>query len=135
MNEEWKKYADIIDLPRHISKNRTKMSVSDRAAQFSPFAALTGHDQAIKECARLTDDFLLLSDEEQKVVNRKLIEIKQNIASKPMVAVTYFLPDAKKSGGKYVTAHGQVAKIKEYERLLILQSGEEISIDDILIIE
>ena len=128
-------YDDIINLPHHVSDKRPQMSMQDRAAQFSPFAALTGYDSAIRETARLTDTKLELTEETMAVLNTRLQMVADSIAEQPELSFTYFKPDEKKSGGAYVTFSGAVKKVDDYERLAILQSGERIPIDNLLDIE
>lgn len=128
-------YDDIIDLPHHVSATRPRMSMIDRAAQFSPFAALTGYDAAIKETGRLTDERIELSEERRIVLDRKQQLLLDNLADRPEVSVTYFVPDERKSGGAYVTVTGQVKKVDEFERLLILTDGTKIPLDEILDME
>jgi hypothetical protein len=123
------KYADIIDLPRHISPGRPQMPIADRAAQFSPFAALTGHDAAVKETARLTQDWIELTEGSKEYVNRQLQEVKACIKMHPNIAVTYFCPDDRKSGGEYISMTGKVKKINEYERYILLEDETLIPID------
>ena len=130
-NESNHQYADIIDLPHHVSATRPRMSMIDRAAQFSPFAALTGYDAAIKETGRLTDERSELSEESRAALDRKQQILLDNLADRPEVSVTYFVPDERKSGGAYVTITGQVKKVDEYERLLILTDGTKIPLDEI----
>ena len=107
-------YNDIIDLPHHISTTRPRMSMLDRAAQFSPFAALTGYDAAIKETGRLTGQRIELTEECRAVLDRKQQVLLENLAEHPEVSVTYFVPDERKSGGAYVTVAGRVKKVDEY---------------------
>lgn len=127
-------YSDIINLPHHQSKTRPHMSNYNRAAQFAPFAALTGHSEAIDETARLTDSKIEL-DEYQKVeLNDKLLFLV-NSENKEDVFITYFVPDDKKSGGAYITKMGIVAKIREYEKDVVFEDGTEVPIDDIVAIE
>ena len=125
-------YDDIIDLPHHVSATRPRMSMIDRAAQFSPFAALTGYDAAIKETGRMTDERIELSEESRAVLDGKQQLLLDNLADHPEVSVTHFVPDERKSGGAYVTVTGQVKKVDEFERLLILTDGTKIPLDDIL---
>lgn len=129
------KYDDIIDLPHHISPTRPRMSVRDRAAQFAPFAALTGHDAVIAETARLTDACTELDESEKSILNEKLQMILEHIDDAPEVTITYFVPDARKSGGAYVSLTGQVKKIDEYEHQVIMTDGAAIAIDSIYAIE
>ena len=123
------KYGDIINLPHHQSTTRPKMSNYDRAAQFSPFAALTGHADAIKETARKTEEFNEPSDDMKAVINKKLLFLVEKLETRPEVTITYFQPDEKKSGGSYITVTGTVAKIKNYERVIQMSTGETIPID------
>lgn len=126
-------YEDILYMPHHVSTKHPPMSASDRAAQFSPFAALTGHDAAIQETGRLTDVQVEQSEEQRALLDRK----QQYLATleRPEVAVTYFLPDGRKDGGAYVTATGQLKRIDPVERVLILVGGQSIHLDDIIEIE
>lgn len=124
-------YDDIIDLPHHQSKTRPHMSIYDRSAQFSPFAALTGYEAAVKETARLTDKKVELSEEMKVELSEKLTLIQQHIKEKPEIVVSYFVADEKKSGGTYITVQGTVKKIDEYKRVIILENQINISIDDI----
>lgn len=129
------KYDDIINLPHHVSPTRPQMSIIDRAAQFSPFAALTGHSAAVKETARLTEGKVDLSDDTMAYLSEQLTMIQARLDEELTVSITYFVPDAKKSGGEYVTHTGAVKKIDEYERVVVMQDKKAIPIDDILEIE
>ena len=100
------KYDDIINLPHHVSQTRPQMSMIDRAAQFSPFAALTGYDAAIKETGRLTDTKLEIGDEERDVLDRKQQYLQKIVADRPEITITYFVPDEKKAGGSYTSLTG-----------------------------
>ena len=124
-------YNDIINLPHHKSKNRPHMSNLDRAAQFSPFAALKGYDDEIDEAARLTEMQLDPDDERIREINEKLLLIKESARQHPTVKVTYFKPDGKKEGGAYLTAEGSVKKLDEYNRQLHL-AGTTIDFDSII---
>ena len=128
-NKDIHQYNDIINLPHHQSATRPHMSNYDRAAQFSPFAALTGHDEAIKETARITDRKIELDEYTKEDLNSKLQIIGDNLGTE--VAITYFQPDEKKSGGAYLTITGCVKRIDEYEHLVIMTDGKKINIDDI----
>lgn len=129
------RYDDIIHLPHHISKTRPQMSMMDRAAQFSPFAALTGYDAAIKETGRLTDEKIELGEETKAVLDRKQSYLSDMISVQPEITVTYFLPDERKSGGTYLSVTGKLKRIDEYERMMILTDGKKIPLDDIMDIE
>ena len=128
-------YDDIINLPHHVSKTRPQMSMLDRAAQFSPFAALTGYDAAIKETGRLTDEKVNLSEEEKEALDRKQQILLEKLADHPALTVIFFVPDEKKSGGEYVTKRGKLKKIDEFERLMQLADGTKIPLDDVAEIE
>ena len=128
-------YDDIINLPHHTSATRPRMPRENRAAQFSPFAALTGYETAIKETARLTDERIELSESMIAELDAKLSLLADSITERPEIAVTYFLPDEKKSGGAYVTAAGTAKKIDDYERTIIFTDGKKIAITDVLEIE
>lgn len=124
-------YDDIINLPHPTSQNHPRMSLHDRAAQFSPFAALTGHEAAIKETARLTDDKHILSEDVIGKINGQLKIIAENIGAEQEITVTYFVPDSKKSGGAYVDCDGTVKKIDEYNRTLVMTDNTVIPIEQI----
>lgn len=125
------KYDDIINLPHHVSKKHPQMSLHDRAAQFSPFAALTGHKAAINETARLTDEKQILSEDVIAKLNEQLNLIKENIGTNQTVTITYFVPDDKKSGGAYISNTGVVKKIDEYNHTVILTDKTVIPIEQI----
>lgn len=125
------KYDDIINLPHHVSKKHPQMSLHDRAAQFSPFAALMGHKAAINETARLTDEKQILSEDVIAKLNEQLNLIKENIGTNPIVTITYFVPDDKKSGGAYISYTGVVKKIDEYNRTVVLTDKTVIPIEQI----
>ena len=125
------KYDDIINLPHHVSKKHPQISLHDRAAQFSPFAALTGHKAAINETARLTDEKQILSEDVIAKLNEQLNLIKENISSNPIVTITYFVPDDRKSGGAYISNTGVVKKINEYNHTVVLTDKTVIPIEQI----
>lgn len=116
-------YNDIIDLPHHVSTKHPPMTAIDRAAQFSPFAALTGYDSAIKEIARLTDERVELDESTKDALSDRLQIITDRIKEHPEVSITFFQPDAKQNGGTYITAVGSVKKIDEYERVVVMADG------------
>ena len=128
-------YEDIINLPHHVSKTRPQMSELDRAAQFSPFAALTGYDAAIQETGRLTDERIDFGEETKAMLDMKQQYLNDIIADQPEITVTYFVPDEKKAGGAYVTVTGNLKRIEEYERMMILTNGKKIPMDEIADIE
>ena len=128
-------YEDIINLPHHVSSKRPQMPMLDRAAQFSPFAALTGYDDAIRETGRLTDEKITLDDYEKEAINAKLQFIMSHLGENRKVKLTYFEPDEKKEGGKYVELDCTIKKIDEYERQLIILNGKKIPIENLLDIE
>lgn len=126
------KYDDIINLPHHVSKNYPQMSMYSRAAQFAPFAALTGYEGQIKETARLTNDRIDLDEELKSILDSKLQEIQDKLNTKQTVEFTYFVPDLKKDGGKYVTVSGIIKKIDEYKQVIVLENKQEIPIKEII---
>ena len=126
------KYDDIIDLPHHVSKKHPRMSLEARSAQFAPFSALTGYDEVIRETARLTNEKIDINEELKAILDKKLSLIKKQIKNKPNITVTYFLPDSKKDGGKYVSVTGKVLKIDEYSKKIILENKNPIPISEII---
>lgn len=116
-------YDDIIALPHHVSKTHPRMPVSDRAAQFSPFAALTGHAGAIKETARLTDDWMEPEEDSREEMDRKLPILQEHLGEHPEVTITYFLPDDRKDGGSYQTITGAIKKIDTCGCRMIMEDG------------
>jgi len=129
------KYDDIINTPYHGSKRQKKMSNIDRAAQFSPFAALTGHGEAVKETERLTESFVELDENVKAVLDERIQIIKAVLSKCPEVRITYYLPDQRKEGGSYIEIHGVVKKINEFKRILTMEDGTEIPFDHISEIE
>lgn len=129
------KYDDIIHLPHHVSKTRPRMKAIDRAAQFSPFAALTGYDRAVKETARLTDDRVELDEYMKNALSHRLQIIEDRLEELPEIEITYFQPDQKKNGGAYVSAINAVKKIEKYERVVVMMDGTVIPIDEIVSID
>lgn len=139
------KYDDIINLPHHVSRKRPKMLREDRAAQFAPFAALTGHGEAVKEAARLTEQRIELDEYEKEQLRGKLQYLAGCVTSwnaaarapgeRPTVTVTYFKPDLLKDGGEYVTASGPVKKIDLYTRHLVMADGTEIPVDELIAVD
>ena len=130
-----RKYNEIMGLPHHVSKTRSQMPMSDRAAQFAPFAALTGYDAAIKETGRLTDERIELDVEALSALDMKYQLLMEALDEAPEVTITYFQPDERKAGGKYVSAVGAVKKIDDFERRITMQDGTRIPMDDVLSID
>ena len=128
-------YKDIIALPHHVSGTRPQMPMSDRAAQFAPFAALNGYDSAIKETGRLTDEKIELDEEALIALDMKCQLLMDALDDTPEVTVTYFQPDERNAGGKYITATGAVKKVDDFERRITMQDGSKIPMDDVLIID
>lgn len=129
------KYNDIIERSHPTSNTHPRMTIRNRAAQFAPFAALTGYDDAINETARITKTKIELNEDQKERINEKLLMIQEHIKELVRVEVTYFVKDEKKEGGTYLTVSDYVKKIETYEHVLILQSGERILIEDIIEIQ
>mgnify|MGYP003306360418 CR=1 FL=1 len=126
------KYDDIINLPHHISKKYPRMSLEARSAQFAPFSALTGYEEVIRETSRVTNKRIEINEELKAVLNEKLLLIKSRISTRPIITVTYFIPDSKKNGGRYITVIGNVLKIDEYKQKIFLENKIEIPISEII---
>lgn len=133
--EQTDNYNDIIMLSHHVSANRPHMTIHDRAAQFSAFAALKGYDDEIDEAARHTDDRIVPCEERMEEINEKLLLICEQAANRPAVKIVYFVPDGKKDGGSYRSVEGIVCKFDVYNRLLLFDGGEKVSFADIYDIE
>lgn len=130
-----KDYSDIINLPHYELKNHPRMPVYMRAAQFSPFAALTGYDSAIKETGRLTDKKIILAPYEKSIIDSRLhIIIDKHIFNTPM-EITYFEADTLKDGGKYLTVKDCIKKVDTQTKEIILKNGQCICIEDIFKLE
>lgn len=125
------KYEDIIHLSHPISASHTQMSIRDRAAQFSPFAALTGYDAAIKETGRLTNARMEIDEDGKSRLDEKIQMLMEVLEEKPLVTITFFLPDEKKAGGAYVNVTGYIKKIDKYARTIILTDKTIIAMDEI----
>lgn len=135
-------YEDIIHLSRPVSRRRPSMPILDRAAQFAPFAALTGYGDVVKEAERLTDRKIELSEDQKALLDERFRRLAQTlhgetgeIYREPEVVITYFQPDCRKEGGIYVTAVGRVQKMDEFRRMLRLADGTEIPIENVLDIQ
>lgn len=124
-------YDDIIHLPHHVSSKRKPMSIYDRAAQFSPFAALTGHDAAIQETARLTDSRIQLDMDGIALLDAQIRQLAEHLSESPQITATCFVPDDRKDGGSYVTITGTVRKILSLEQAILLEDGRTLQFDRI----
>lgn len=136
MNQERQKrdahrYDDMLTLPHPVSKKHPPMARMNRAAQFAPFAALTGYEDAVRESARLTDQRQELEEDSRELLDEELRKICVSIQQHPEVAVTYFVPDQKKEGGSYVTYTGKLKRIDSYTQQLVFEDGTRITVGDI----
>ena len=128
-------YEDILELSHPVSKTHPQMPRRDRAAQFAPFAALTGYEEAVREAARFTEEKMILDEDSKEQLDWKLRCLQEKVKEKPTITVTYFLKDEKKKGGKYVTVTGVLKKIDSYTHQFVLENGEEIPVEDIVSLE
>ncbi len=135
IEKETHKYDDIINLPHHVSAKHPQMELLDRAAQFSPFAALTGHEDSIRETARRTEEFLELEEDKKEQLDEKIHVLQENLWKKPEIIVTYFVPDEKKDGGAYVTHRGRIRKIDTYRHRLLFEDGTDVGMQYIFEID
>ena len=129
------KYDDIINLSHPTSKKHPRMPIRDRAAQFAPFAALVGYDDAVEETARVTDEMVEQSEEMKAVIVEKLRYLSERIGEMPTILVTYFLPDEKKSGGEYKIFEGRIKRLDDYDAMMIFECGKKILYDKIYSVE
>ena len=134
-SDKIRNYDDIIDLPHHVSTTRPRMTNMDRAAQFSPFAAVVGYDAAVKETARLTDARIEMDENSKTILNEKLQMILEHSDRNPEIMITYFVQDSKKAGGAYVSTTGKLKKVDAYEQVLVMRDGTRIPLSDIFEIE
>ena len=125
-------YDDIIRLPHHVSRNHPQMPLRDRAAQFAPFAALTGYEAAVGETARLTSERRELDAQEAEELNRRLVAIIARLPDRPEATIEYFVPDDRKAGGAFVSVTGRVRHISVPERTLVMEDGTVIPLDDVV---
>lgn len=128
-------YDDILHLARPQSKKHRPMPKEDRAAQFLPFAALTGYDDAVSETARLTEARVELDPQEAERIGERLAELAKRQKEQPELSLLYYVPDARKAGGAYVTVSGRIKKITDFPRCIYLTDGSEIPIEDIVAVE
>ena len=128
---EKSKYEDIIDLPHHVSYRHPRMSRIDRAAQFAPFAALTGYGAAVEETARLTEGLTELDETARALLNEKLRMLADFLDSEPQISITYFRPDERKTGGSYVTVSGTIKIVDEYARTVVMTDQAVIPMEHI----
>ena len=127
------RYDDIINLPHHLSPTRQRMSMHDRAAQFAPFAALVGYDDAVAETARLIEARPELDEQEQQAINERLAYIADHIPEQPEVRIKYFVPDEYKSGGAIIEVSGRVKKLSTTDATIVLTTdGCIIPIADVM---
>ena len=127
MNDTYSEdYSDIINLPHHVSRNHPQMPMMNRAAQFAPFAALTGYEAVIQETGRLTDDFIELDEDDKLRLNQKIAELLERIEDNPSVTITYFKPDSRKAGGLYSTISGRLKSVDEIQQILFFVDGTAI---------
>ena len=132
---EYFPYEDIVNLPRHISKVHPQATMADRAARFSPFAAISGYEDMVKEAARVTEERIDITDAMKELLNEKLNMIIEFLDEEPEVTITYFEPDKKKDGGAYISITGTVKRINEYERIVLMSNDKKIRIDEIYALE
>ena len=130
MNNDYK-YNDIINLPHHVSKKHPQLSKASYAAQFSPFAALTGYEGIVSEAARFTNERVELGDKEKDILNAKLQIIGEHIKEHPELELTYFQKDKKKTGGAYLKKTAQIKRIDDLERIMYFMDGTNLPMDDI----
>ena len=133
--EEYHRYDDIIGLPHPVSRTHPQMSLWDRAAQFAPFAALTGHGAAIRETARLTEDFAQPDEDSRESLDGKLSVLMERLGEGPEVTVTFFRPDERKAGGTYVSVSGKVRKVDTWKRELVLADGTAVPMEYVIEME
>lgn len=126
------RYADLLYLPHHRSPRHPPMPRQNRAAQFAPFAALTGHGAAIAETARLTQPRAALDEGVIAELDARVGQLRARIGTRPAVEITYFVPDERKTGGAYVTVRGRARKIRELEKQIVLEDNTVIPVEQIM---
>ena len=129
------KYDDIIHLPHHVSKVRPQMTMINRAAQFSPFAAISSYEDALDETARLTDAEIELSEGPVLEINEKVLYLMEHLSDHEEITILYFVPDEKKAGGRYSSVTGEIKKVREFEQEIVMMDGTTIAIKRILSID
>lgn len=129
------KYEDMLYMPHHVSSKHPPMSQRDRAAQFSPFAALTGHDAVIRETARLVDQPVELTESRRAELDAVLRELSDRLDTQPVVTITHYVPDTRKQGGAYIRTTGRIRKMDTTARAVVLEDGTGIEVDQILEVE
>lgn len=129
------KYDAILHLPHHVSEKHPTIPMEERAAQFSPYAALTGFGAVIDETRRLTDPRRALSEEALARLNRQYQLLSEHLTERPEITVTYFQPDTRKDGGAYLTLTGRVKKVEAYEQRLVLEDGKAVAMENIMSME
>ncbi|MBR2704946.1 MAG: hypothetical protein IKE91_05705 [Clostridia bacterium] len=132
MKESIEKYIDIINMPHHVSKNHPHMSKYERAAQFAPFAALSGYEDIIKEEGRLTDNRVEINEEAKFILDRKMQILMNAIDKRPFISITYFVPDEKKAGGEYVTIDENIKKIDVLKQIMVTEKDTIIPVNEIV---
>lgn len=123
------RYDDILYLPHPVSEKHPPMSMAERAAQFAPFAALTGHDAVLRETERLTDSPVELTDSRRSELDAQLMELSRELERAPKVAITHFVPDLRKQGGAYVRTVGKIRRVDALARAVIMTDGSRIDMD------
>ncbi|MBR3358905.1 MAG: hypothetical protein IKG46_13885 [Solobacterium sp.] len=129
------RYDDMLELPHHVSPRRHPMSMTERAAQFSPFAALSGYDAAIQETARLTEDEIQLSEDDRQALDASLQELLSRIKERPAASITWFIPDERKKGGAYTTVTVHLRKVDPIGKILYTAEGHTIPLARIISIQ
>ena len=132
MNHE---YDDILHLPRPVSTRHARMSMTDRGAQFSPFAALVGYEKVLEESARLTEEETFLDEGGKELLDRKLQFLAGHLGRMGQIRFLYYRPDERKAGGSFLWIEGIVKKIDLYRRTVVLEDGQEFAIEDIRAID
>ena len=125
-------YDDIINLPHHVSARHPQMPLKDRAAQFSPFAALTGYAGEVAEAARMTETKIELTEDQRAMLDERLCLLEDILPERPDVTFTYFVPDQRKQGGAYTTVTGKLKRLDRIEQNIILTNGIAIPVNDLL---